>query len=100
MHVNNGQDTESPKFIKVMHIYHVTGQYSKFHKRPSDAKISHISIHICPSTSVLKAQCDAVNTCAWYQFDWSHNKDSVPSDEALLYLKVTLLFLIKPLNIP
>lgn len=53
---------------------------------------SHACIPICTSILVLKAQCDAVNTCAWYQFDWSHNEESVPSDEALLYLKVTLFY--------
>lgn len=50
-------------------------------------------MHICTSILVLKAQCDAVNTCAWYQFDLSHNEESVPLDEALLYLKVTVSFI-------
>ncbi len=49
-------------------------------------------MHICTSILVLKAQCDAVNTCAWYQFDWSHNEESVPLDEALLYLKELIYF--------
>lgn len=53
----------------------------------------HACILICTSILVLKAQCDAVNTCAWYQFDWSHNEESVPLDEALLYLKVTVSFI-------
>lgn len=51
---------------------------------------------------LFKEHCNAVNTCAWYQFDYSgcsHKGESVPSDVEMFYLKCNTHFvLIKALN--